>query len=190
MDNVDSVFNEKSPKDGDKSYREADSDDEFEAVDDDVDLANADKNATASYEEVVDQLNTFKSRKDKQLAILKALYSDIVSHIKHLKLQALKMIQLRNICNSPYLYYEPFPIDGNHDKQFIEKLLENLTKFRALEQILLPLIESGHKCLVFSQFTKVMDLIQDWLHFQNIEVCRLDGSTAQGEKRRPNCSLQ
>lgn len=182
LDNVDSVFNEKSPKDGDKSYREADSDDEFEAVDDDVDLANADKNATASYEEVVDQLNTFKSRKDKQLAILKALYSDIVSHIKHLKLQALKMIQLRNICNSPYLYYEPFPIDGNHDKQFIEKLLENLTKFRALEQILLPLIESGHKCLVFSQFTKVMDLIQDWLHFQNIEVCRLDGSTAQGER--------
>ena len=27
-----------------------------------------------------------------------------------------------------------------------------------------------------------MDLIQDWLHFQNIDVCRLDGSTPQSER--------
>lgn len=182
LENVDSVIKEKSPRDVNKSYQEAGSDDEFEVVDYDEGLVDVEKNYTPSYEEVVSKFATFKTKSDKQSAILKALYTDIVSHIKHLKLQALKMIQLRNICNSPYLYYEPFPIDGEHDEQFIGKLVENLTKFQALNQILPPLIESEHKCLIFSQFTKVMDLIQDWLHFQNIDVCRLDGSTPQSER--------
>ncbi|KAI5950059.1 IRC5 [Candida theae] len=182
LDNVDSVLNGNTLKNANKSYQEAESDDEFETVDEVDDLTAIPRSSTTSYEEVVNKLDTFGGREDKQIAVLKALYTDIVSHIKHLKLQALKMIQLRNICNSPYLYYEPFPIDGQHDDQFVSKLVQNSTKFRALEQILLPLIASGHKCLIFSQFTRVMDLIQDWLHFQNIDVCRLDGSTAQAER--------
>lgn len=180
LNNPNSVLNGDPRKDKEISYQEAESDDEFETGDEgEEDEFETHKNSTPSYEEVIEKLDTLESQSDKQTAILKALYSDIVSHTKHLKLQALKLIQLRNICNSPYLYYEPFPIDGKHDNQFLEKLVQNLAKFQALDQILRPLIKSGHKCLIFSQFTKVLNLIQDWLDFENIEVCRLDGSTAQ-----------
>ena len=203
------------------SYKEAESEDEFEVEVDETeeknDSGSLDKQ-TPSYEEALEQIHQIKTTRDKQQQlILESLYTKVSSHIRHLKLQALRMVQLRNICNSPYLYYEPFPMDGEHDEQFMNRLVTNSCKFQALEQILLPLITNtekeptletttttrtaktktkskknkigsvssqNHKCLIFSQFTKVMDLIQDWLHFQNIKACRLDGLTPQEERAK------
>ncbi|KAI3405653.2 IRC5 [Candida oxycetoniae] len=170
------------------SYQEEDSEEEFyedeAAVDDDDDDDDDDDASNETYEQVLLQLPKLKTKRDKQQLILTTLYKKITSRIKHLNLQALRLIQLRNICNSPYLYYEPFPIDSQHDTQFMTKLVENSCKFQALEVILIPLITSRqhHKCLLFSQFTKVLDLIHDWLTWKGFEVCRLDGSTPQQER--------
>lgn len=100
------------------------------------------------------------------------------------------IMQLRQICNSPYIYYEPFPItekltkgEINHkDKEgkFITELVNNSSKFKILEQLLEGL--DHHKILIFSQFTKCLDLISDFLTYKSIKHCRFDGSTSQEER--------
>ncbi|CAK9437953.1 uncharacterized protein LODBEIA_P23310 [Lodderomyces beijingensis] len=183
------IIGKRSTKVTDKTYIEADSEDEFEISDESMDSQDdEDEKSLPTYEQALAQIPQLQRKSEKQKLLLSSLYNKITTHIKHLKLRALKLIQLRNICNSPYLYYEPFPLNGNHDDQFMEILLANSCKFQALEQIVIPLITSGHKCLIFSQFTKVMDLIQDWLSHIDIEVCRLDGST-QHEEREEQISL-
>jgi SNF2 family DNA or RNA helicase len=51
------------------------------------------------------------------------------------------------------------------------------SKITLLINNLLQLIGSGHKALVFSQWTSFLDYIQDHLRANNIEFVRLDGST-------------
>ncbi|KAI5953245.1 IRC5 [Candida jiufengensis] len=165
-------------------YQEALSDDEFIEEDEESSYFNDNSKPKLSYEETLKQLKKISKTKDKQEFLIINLYQQIINHIKHLKLQSLKLIQLRSICNSPYLYYEPFPVDGSKDKEFIGKLLENSCKINALSQILPQLIKNGNKCLIFCQFTKIMDLIQDWLVSENIDVCRLDGSTSQVDRQK------
>ncbi|EGW31374.1 uncharacterized protein SPAPADRAFT_141249 [Spathaspora passalidarum NRRL Y-27907] len=157
------------------SYIEVNTDDEFEE-EDSVSIDTSSDEIT--YEQVLENLP--RSKQAKQDAILQSLYRKIYKSIRHLSLQNL-MMQLRNICNSPYVYYEPFLIEeGNkNDTKFMEALISNSAKFQALNQLVKPLISQGHKILIFSQFTKLLDLLQDWFHFQEIEVCRLDGSTSQ-----------
>lgn len=110
---------------------------------------------------------------------------------KSLKLQNLVM-QLRSICNSPYNYYEPLPINDEtlteydtsppiqkRESIFINELLNNSCKFKVLHQFIHPLIENGHKVLIFSQFTKTLDLLNDYFNFYGVGLCRFDGSTNQ-----------
>jgi superfamily II DNA or RNA helicase len=50
-------------------------------------------------------------------------------------------------------------------------------KIEALMEILGEAIDGGHRVLVFSQFTAVLDLIAPALEAEGISFCRLDGST-------------
>lgn len=61
----------------------------------------------------------------------------------------------------------------------MDLLLRNSSKFKVLQQLLDELLLKNHKVLIFSQFTKVLDLINDWLVYENVEICRLDGSMNQ-----------
>ncbi|CAN5592661.1 hypothetical protein BH09VER1_BH09VER1_41200 [soil metagenome] len=53
----------------------------------------------------------------------------------------------------------------------------NSAKLGALMEVLGETIDGGHRALVFSQFTSMLDLIGEALEAQNITYCRLDGST-------------
>lgn len=119
----------------------------------------------------------------------KQLEDSIHNELKGLKLQNLVM-QLRNICNSPYIYYEPFPVNKNltdydstprdQESKFIELLINNSSKFKILDQLIDNL--GDHKVLIFSQFTKTLDLLSDYFAYKNIDTCRFDGSTAQEDR--------
>ncbi|HEY5953217.1 MAG TPA: SNF2-related protein [Terrimicrobiaceae bacterium] len=50
-------------------------------------------------------------------------------------------------------------------------------KLNALLELLEEAIDGGHRVLVFSQFTSMLDLIVDALNEAGISFCRLDGST-------------
>ena len=151
------------------SFKEADSDDEFDYIEEHIDNSNPE----------LDEKQIAKLPKNKRKEyIFDNLYYKCLKRLKHLSLQNL-IIQLRNICNSPYIFYEPFEPNSNNDGEFMDLLLRNSSKFKVLQQLLDELLLKNHKVLIFSQFTKVLDLINDWLVYENVEICRLDGSMNQ-----------
>lgn len=54
-------------------------------------------------------------------------------------------------------------------------------KLAALLELLQEAIDGGHRVLVFSQFTSMLDLIGEALNENDISYCRLDGSTRNRE---------
>ncbi len=56
------------------------------------------------------------------------------------------MMQLRKVVNHPYLFLESFPEE-------MDWIWMSSGKFELLDRMLPKLIKSGHKVLIFSQFT-------------------------------------
>jgi len=79
-------------------------------------------------------------------------------------------MQLRKLCNHPYLVLEEIrPIE---DDQFFRDLVSSCGKFCMLERILVDLIPKRHKIIIFSQMTKVLDLIESLLSTMDISFAR------------------
>jgi len=51
-----------------------------------------------------------------------------------------------------------------------------------LDRILPRLQKEGHRVLLFSQFTKSLDIIEDYLLLRERNYCRIDGSTNQPDR--------
>jgi len=56
-------------------------------------------------------------------------------------------------------------------------------KLRALDQLLVRLKAEGHRVLIFSQMTKMLDLLEDYMHYRKHRYFRLDGSSAIDDRR-------
>ena len=50
-------------------------------------------------------------------------------------------------------------------------------KFELLDRVLPKLKRAGHRVLIFSQFTSVMDIMEDYCQLRSYKFLRLDGST-------------
>ncbi|XP_072179919.1 chromodomain-helicase-DNA-binding protein 1-like [Diadema setosum] len=88
------------------------------------------------------------------------------------------LVQLRKCVNHPYLFdgVEPEPFElGEH-------LVDCCGKLHLLDKLLLFLWQQGHKVLIFSQMTRMLDILQDYLGYRGYEYERLDGSV-RGEER-------
>jgi SWI/SNF-related matrix-associated actin-dependent regulator of chromatin subfamily A member 5 len=89
------------------------------------------------------------------------------------------VMQLRKVCNHPYLFdgAEPGPpyIDGPH-------LWETSGKMALLHKLLIKLKQKGSRVLIFSQMTRVLDILEDYMRLMAYQYCRIDGNT-DGEKR-------
>jgi ATP-dependent DNA helicase len=65
-----------------------------------------------------------------------------------------------------------------------EDLVNASGKMLLLNRLLGALFEKGHKVLIFSQFTTMLDLISDWATvYKGWKICRIDGSTSQVSRR-------
>jgi SNF2 family DNA or RNA helicase len=42
--------------------------------------------------------------------------------------------------------------------------------------------EKGHRVLIFSQMTKLLDLLEDYLQFKDLEYLRLDGEVSGADR--------
>jgi superfamily II DNA or RNA helicase len=84
------------------------------------------------------------------------------------------LMQLRKCCNHPYLFpsAEPGPPfeDGPH-------LVESCGKLLVLDKLLQRLKQRGSRVLLFSQMTRLLDLLEDYLVWRQYEYCRIDGNT-------------
>jgi len=84
------------------------------------------------------------------------------------------IMQLRKVCNHPYLFegMEPGPpyIDGEH-------LVKNCMKFLTIDKLLPKLLTLNSKVLIFTQMTRLLDILDDFLNYRGYKYCRIDGST-------------
>lgn len=84
------------------------------------------------------------------------------------------MMQLRKCCNHPYLFDgaepgPPFTTD--------QHLIDNSAKLKVLDQLLTKFKKEGSRVLIFSQMSRVLDILEDYCFFKSYEYCRIDGST-------------
>ncbi|XP_069842992.1 probable global transcription activator SNF2L1 [Dendropsophus ebraccatus] len=89
------------------------------------------------------------------------------------------LMQLRKCCNHPYLFdgAEPGPpyTTDTH-------LVYNSGKMVALDKLLRKLKEQGSRVLIFSQMTRLLDILEDYCMWRGYEYCRLDGQTPHEER--------
>ncbi|XP_057698169.1 chromodomain-helicase-DNA-binding protein 1-like isoform X1 [Corythoichthys intestinalis] len=88
------------------------------------------------------------------------------------------LIQLRKCVDHPYLFdgVEPEPFEmGEH-------LIEASGKLCLLDSMLAYLQQGGHRVLLFSQMTRMLDILQDYMEYRGFSYERLDGSV-RGEER-------
>ena len=87
------------------------------------------------------------------------------------------LMQLRKCCNHPFLFRtDAWRVD--------ESLVRSSGKFLLLDSMLPKLKAAGHRVLLFSQMTALMDLLEDFFALRDYDYLRLDGSTAADERER------
>ncbi|KAL8687210.1 MAG: hypothetical protein Q9218_006552 [Villophora microphyllina] len=82
------------------------------------------------------------------------------------------IMQLRLACNSPHHFFYPWAADQDPDSN----LVTQSGKMLMLDRLVPYLFKKGHKVILFSQFSRQLDFIEEWattLHGWN--VCRIDG---------------
>ncbi|KAK9840665.1 hypothetical protein WJX81_008358 [Elliptochloris bilobata] len=90
------------------------------------------------------------------------------------KMQHLVM-QLRKCCNHPYLFPGAEPDFDGHSTG--EDIVEASGKMGVLDRMLRKLKERGHRVTLFSQYNRMLDVIEDYLIYRGYKYVRLDGST-------------
>ncbi|KAG9347098.1 hypothetical protein JZ751_006025 [Albula glossodonta] len=91
------------------------------------------------------------------------------------------LMQLRKCCNHPYLFdgAEPGP-PYTTDLH----LIVNSGKMAVLDKLLPKLKEQSSRVLIFSQMTRMLDILEDYCMWRNYGYCRLDGQTAHDERQK------
>eukprot|EP00897_Mesotaenium_endlicherianum_P001443 jgi/Mesen1/1326/ME000013S00815 len=87
-------------------------------------------------------------------------------------------MQLRKVCNHPYLFLDRL---GYEPAQRAE-LVRASGKFLLLDRLLPKLRAAGHRILLFSQMTRLMDVLEDFLEWRGFRYLRLDGNTKTEER--------
>ena len=88
-------------------------------------------------------------------------------------------VQLRKVCNHPFLFPEADPAPGFTN----EAIIESSGKLQVLDKILAQLAANKHRVVIFSQYTSVLDILSDYLDFRGYSYCRLDGSTNRVQRQ-------
>lgn len=84
------------------------------------------------------------------------------------------VMQLRKCCNHPYLFEgaEPGPPYTTD-----EHLVYNCGKMLVLDKLLRRLKEKGSRVLIFSQMSRMLDILEDYCLMRQYQYCRIDGQT-------------
>jgi SWI/SNF-related matrix-associated actin-dependent regulator of chromatin subfamily A member 5 len=84
------------------------------------------------------------------------------------------VMQLRKCCGHPYLF------EGVEDRTLDplgEHLVFNCGKLAVVDKLLKKLKERGSRVLIFTQMTRILDILEDYMVMRGFKYCRLDGNT-------------
>ena len=84
------------------------------------------------------------------------------------------LMQLRKVCAHPYLFEG---IEDRTKNPFGEHLIDNCGKLSLLDKLLRRLKQQGSRCLIFSQMTRLLDILEDYCAIRHHKYCRIDGNT-------------
>jgi SWI/SNF-related matrix-associated actin-dependent regulator of chromatin subfamily A member 5 len=89
------------------------------------------------------------------------------------------VMQLRKCCNHPYLFEgaEPGPPYTTD-----EHIVYNAGKMIVLDKLLKRMQKQGSRVLIFSQMSRLLDILEDYCVFREYKYCRIDGSTAHEDR--------
>ncbi|QDZ22807.1 SNF2-related ATP-dependent DNA helicase [Chloropicon primus] len=91
------------------------------------------------------------------------------------------LMQMRKNCNHPDL------ITGEYDGSYLlpsgDELVQQCGKMKLLDRLLTKLRKKNHKVLIFSQMTKMLDLLEVYLEDKGEQACRIDGNVPLLERR-------
>ena len=65
----------------------------------------------------------------------------------------------------------------------LRRLVQASGKLTLLDKMLRRLREQGHRVLIFSQFSMLLDILQIYLELSDTPFCRLDGDVSQVERQ-------
>ncbi|KAF9584134.1 chromatin remodeling complex Adenosinetriphosphatase, partial [Lunasporangiospora selenospora] len=89
------------------------------------------------------------------------------------------VMQLRKCCNHPYLFDGAEPGPPYTTDQHI---VDNAGKMLVLDKLLKRMREQGSRVLLFSQMSRVLDILEDYCIFRGYEYCRIDGQTGHEDR--------
>jgi len=95
-------------------------------------------------------------------------------------------MQLRKCCNHPFLLSgaeDSMTDPGASAETICENLVRASGKLVLLDKLLPKLQREGHKVLIFSQMTRVLDILEDYLCYRGYSYERIDGSV-RGDLRQ------
>ncbi|KAG7665299.1 uncharacterized protein J8A68_000986 [[Candida] subhashii] len=89
------------------------------------------------------------------------------------------VMQLRKCCNHPYLFEgaEPGPPYTTD-----EHLVFNSQKMVILDKLLKKFQAEGSRVLIFSQMSRMLDILEDYCFFRDYQYCRIDGQTEHTDR--------
>ena len=83
-------------------------------------------------------------------------------------------MQLRKISLHPFLLPSA---ESDFDGTTSDEIIETSGKMQVLDILLQALKKAGHRVIIFSQFTRMLDIVEDFCNLRAHKHVRLDGST-------------
>jgi SWI/SNF-related matrix-associated actin-dependent regulator of chromatin subfamily A member 5 len=81
------------------------------------------------------------------------------------------LMQLRKVCNHPYMFED---LEDESAEEFGEHLVTNSGKMVFLDKLLKMLKVKREKCILFSCFTTMLDILEDYCNMRSHPVSKLD----------------
>ncbi|KAF9516064.1 hypothetical protein BS47DRAFT_1371876 [Hydnum rufescens UP504] len=85
------------------------------------------------------------------------------------------VMQVRVLCFRHQFTCHPYLFDGAH-------LIQNAGKMVILDKLLKQLKAKGSRVLIFSQMSRILDILEDYSMFRGYKYCRIDGGTAHEDR--------
>lgn len=110
-------------------------------------------------------------------------YTDVTERNRDylIKIQVSTWALYKKILNHPYIIHCPLGPDGL--PKIDEDLVKASGKLLVLDAMLAKLKERGHKVLLYSTWTQILDKIEDYLSLRTYKYVRLDGSTKLEDRK-------
>ncbi|KFY36770.1 hypothetical protein V494_04985 [Pseudogymnoascus sp. VKM F-4513 (FW-928)] len=132
------------------------------------------------------QKKLYKSILSKSPELLRSIFGKDQALLKPSERGSLSniLMQLRKCLCHPFVYSEAIEERSNNRAVLHRNLVDASSKLQLLEIMLLKLQERGHRVLIFSQFLKQLDIIEDFLDGLGLQFQRLDGTIGTLEKQK------